>query len=132
MTEGKKVGAGAAGVAAPVAVQKPKGFAVAGLVLGICGLAMSLIPCFLVIGPIVGIVGIVLSALALSRANAGTSGGKGMALAGLICGIASPILWLVIWLAIGRAAKEQGANLGEALKKIKEEAEKSAPAEPAR
>lgn len=66
--------------AAPVG-EKPKGLAVAGMILGICGVVLSP-PCFLlVVGPIAAVVGIVLSVLGLGKVKAGTASGKNMAMA---------------------------------------------------
>lgn len=133
MTEGNDVSAETQGAQAPsaeVPASKPKGLAVAGLVLGICGLVFSP-PCFLIVlGPLAAIVGIILSAVALSKAKAGTGGGAGLAKGGLICATAGIILWAFI-MAFGiSTAKKEGASFSETMKKVREEVEKSAPAEP--
>lgn len=61
---------------APVAIQEKKGMSIASLVLGIVGFVAWCIP---LIGYPVTIVGIILGALGMKK------GGKGMAIAGIIC-----------------------------------------------
>ncbi len=70
--------------APPYQQQAGNGLAVAGLVLGILGLALCWLP---FIGWLCAIVGIILGAVGMSRAKKIGGKGKGMAVAGLICGI---------------------------------------------
>ena len=66
------------------------GLAVASLVLGIVGIASNC--CCTLLGGALGIAAIITGFLALSQVKAGTAGGKGMAMAGLICGVAALVL----------------------------------------
>ena len=68
-------------------MQQSNGLAVAGMVVGI----VSIVAAFFLwwLGLIVGIVGIVLSAMAMKR-----PGGRGMAVAGLVCSIIGAVLSL--------------------------------------
>jgi len=82
----------------PVSAQKVEDLAIAGLVCGITGL-VTLIAWGL--GVILGILGVVFGIIAIRRVDAsgGALKGRGMALAGAICGgvaIALSFLWLVI------------------------------------
>lgn len=61
---------------APVPMEEKKGLSIASLVLGICGFIAWCIP---LIGYPVTIVGIILGAVGMKK------GGKGMAIAGIIC-----------------------------------------------
>jgi hypothetical protein len=73
----------------PYVVAQPKvnGLAVASMVLGICGLLFGwlyVIPCIL---------GVVFGAVALRKINAEGLAGRGMAIAGLVCGIIGTAFW---------------------------------------
>ena len=65
------------------------GMAVAAMVLGIVSLALS---CVAYISIPCAILALVLGFIARSKAVAGTGGGKGMATAGIICGLVSIVL----------------------------------------
>jgi hypothetical protein len=77
----------------------PKGFAVAGLVLGIIGLVFSLTPLGIGAGLICDILGIIFGGIGVSKAKRGQAGGKGMAMAGLVCGIIG-IVMVIIWIFV--------------------------------
>ncbi len=64
----------------------PQGMAVASLVLGILSLVFLLVYCA---GVVPAILAVVFGHVSLSRVRAGTESGRGMALAGLICGYIS-------------------------------------------
>jgi hypothetical protein len=68
----------------------PKGFAITSMVLGICSLFI----------PYAGIVTAILAIVfgAVSRSH--NDGGRGMAIAGLVCGIGAIVLWLSIIIAV--------------------------------
>ena len=89
--------------------QGGSGLAVAALVLGIVSLVLFCIPYIGVPGAIIAIV---LGIIARGKANRGEATGKGMATAGLICGIFSIALVLLLVLGalafVGFAAKHQG------------------------
>jgi len=92
--------------------------AVAGLVLGILAIVISLIPCVGVFAIIPAILGIIFSAVALGQAKKAGQG-KGMAMAGLILSIVA-IIWVPIFVflimgalaAAGAAAGAAGAAAG--------------------
>ena len=63
-----------------------QGFGIASLVLGILTIPLGIIPCTFWIALFFGITGIILSAIALSKANQQNSS-KGIIIAGLVCSI---------------------------------------------
>ncbi len=63
--------------------QPPISLAASSLVLGIVGLALSL---FCYVGVILSIPAIVTGVMALRRVDAGTGGGRGLAIAGIVTG----------------------------------------------
>jgi hypothetical protein len=89
----------------------PKGFAITGLVLGICGAAISIIPCLYLIGIIPDVLGIVFSSLALRKVRAGTGSGRRMAVAGLVCGIIGVLLWFMTMMAVSKSLSDAGDSL---------------------
>ncbi|MDE6726455.1 MAG: DUF4190 domain-containing protein [Oscillospiraceae bacterium] len=64
-----------------------KGMSIAAMVCGIIGVVFSFIPVVCFVAFPCAIAGIVLAAVAMNRINAGAEGSKGMAIAGLVCGI---------------------------------------------
>lgn len=72
----------------------PSGMSITSMILGI----ISVVTCT---GFLTGVPAIIFSAVALSRCNKGTGGGKGMAITGLTTGIISSIVSLtyVLWIA---------------------------------
>ena len=83
----------------PNAAQTPSsGLAIASMVLGIVGLVTI---CFWYISFPCDVLAIVLGFVAKSKVTAGTGGGKGMAMAGIICGfIGLGLMLFVILLAV--------------------------------
>lgn len=79
--------------AAPPDQNLPKGMAIASLILGIISVVTVCIP---YVALVLGVVAIILGAIARSKANAGTAGGKGMATVGLILGIVGIILVVIV------------------------------------
>lgn len=76
----------------PVAQQsKTSGMAIASLVCSLSGILLCGIPA--VLGVIFGFIG-------LSQTKDGARNGRGMAVAGLIVGIAVVALWGVLWIAV--------------------------------
>jgi len=84
----------------PAAPQQPKGFAVTSLCTGIVGLALAWVP---FVGIILGIIATVFGGIAIRNANAGKTGGKGMAIAGLVTGVLAVALFATL-LVIGLAS----------------------------
>lgn len=85
---------GVPGAPAPTSVQRTNGFAVASLVLGIIGIIL----CFLFLP---WILAIVFGAIGIKQCNDDpTYTGKGLAIAGLVCGLVGAAL-LVLILASG-------------------------------
>ncbi|MBQ2253055.1 MAG: DUF4190 domain-containing protein [Clostridia bacterium] len=93
---------------APVVAPKKSGKAIAGLVLGICGLVFMFAQAF--IGLICSILGIVFSALGRKECDATGKAGRSMATAGLVCSIvALGIVVVVLVIAIAAAGAVLGA-----------------------
>src|SRR5437667_288484 len=81
--------------------QQGNGIAVAGMVLGICALVLCWIP---FLNWVLALLGIIFGALGVSRGNkVGT--GKGMAIAGLICGIIGALLGVALVVLVFSAGK---------------------------
>lgn len=78
----------------------PKELAIIGMIMGICGAIISIIPGLWIAGIAPDIVGIVLSAIALSKVKKGTGGGKGMATIGLVCGLVGIVFWFIAMAAL--------------------------------
>ena len=64
-----------------------KGMSIAAMICGIIGVVFSFIPIVCFVAFACAIAGIVLAAIAMKRIGAGAQGSKGMAVAGLVCGI---------------------------------------------
>ena len=87
--------------------QLPKGLSIASMVLGIIGVVFLCVPSaggF--IGLICGILAAIMGGVGLKRVNAGTGGGKGQAITGLVlglivCGLA--VISIIALLAFGAA-----------------------------
>jgi hypothetical protein len=91
-----------------VPVPQTNGLAVAGLVCGIIGLVFFWT---FWLGIILGILGVIFGAIGLSRARAGVGVGRGMGLAGVICG-GLAILFTILWVAlIAAVVVESGVDV---------------------
>jgi hypothetical protein len=86
----------------------PTGLAVASLVLGILGLAGSV----LVIGGLLGLVALILGIVALGKIKRGEAGGRGMALGGIITGILAMLVTLLIIVTVGAFFAENKDEIG--------------------
>lgn len=85
------------GYYAPGDGPKPKGMAVASLVLGICSLAFCIIPYIgWCTGFICGVLAIIFGIIGRRSADRGEADGRGMATAGLICGIICISLFAIV------------------------------------
>jgi hypothetical protein len=73
----------------------PKGFAITSLVLGI----LSLVAFYggIVLGPLA----IIFGAISLAKRR----GGRGMAIAGLVCGIIASLVWIAVIIALAASSK---------------------------
>lgn len=71
-----------------------KGLSIGAMVCGILGIVFSWIPFVVYIAFPLAVVGIILAGIAMSRINKGGEGSKGMAVAGLVCGIVGAALGL--------------------------------------
>jgi type II secretory pathway pseudopilin PulG len=80
--------------AAPVHPQQGNGMAVAGMVLGILGLALCWLP---FVGWLCALLGIILGGLGMSKAKQVAGKGKGMAIAGLICGLLGLLIGVMLF-----------------------------------
>ena len=79
------------------------GLGTTGMVLGIVGAALSLVP---VLGFILGLLATTFGGIGLAKANRGEATNKGMAIAGLVLGIIAMAVWpvLIAIAAAGAAA----------------------------
>ncbi len=76
---------------------RTSGLAIASLVCGICGLVIPWV------GFILSVLAIVFGGVAISQTRKDPSlGGRGMAIAGLVCGIVAISLWVILiaWVGI--------------------------------
>ncbi len=64
-----------------------KGLSIGAMVFGILGVVFSWLPFVVYIAFPCAIVGIVMAAIAMKKIKEGSEGSKGMAIAGLVCGI---------------------------------------------
>lgn len=75
---------------------RTSGLAIASLVCGICGLVLPWV------GFILSVLAIVFGGVAISQTRKDPSlGGRGMAIAGLVCGIVDIAFWLILIMWIG-------------------------------
>ena len=84
----------------------PQGLSIAGMVLGIVGLEISLGGCTALEGIICGVVGIILSGIAFKKCGEGTQGGKGMAIAGLATGIIAVLYGIYVFMVLAAVVNE--------------------------
>jgi hypothetical protein len=92
-----------------------QGFAIAGLVIGIFALLLSIIPCIGVSAILLGIIAVVFGAVALTKAKLPESP-KGMGIAGITLGgiaIFVAVLWLVFVVGSKSVFKKRFENLIE-------------------
>jgi Tfp pilus assembly protein PilE len=87
---------------APTHPQQGNGMAVAGMILGIIGLALCWLP---FVGWLCALIGIILGALGMSKAKQIGGRGKGMAIAGLICGIIGLMIGVLLFVLATMAMK---------------------------
>ncbi|MDE7362806.1 MAG: DUF4190 domain-containing protein [Oscillospiraceae bacterium] len=96
-----------------------KNMSITALVCGIVGIVGSFIPYVSWVAPLAAIAGIVFGALALKRIKAGEEvESKGLALGGMICGIVSTAVSVLIWacaICVVCAAAGAIGSLGGAL-----------------
>lgn len=85
------------------AVAPANGLGTAGMILGIVGAALSLVP---VLGFILGLLATIFGGIGLTKASRGEATNKGMAITGLVLGIITMAIWpvLIAIAAAGAAA----------------------------
>lgn len=71
----------------------PRGLAIGALIVGILSVLAVCLP---FVSPVLGVVAIVLGVLALSRIRTGRAGGRGMAIGGVITGVAGLAMGLLV------------------------------------
>ena len=82
----------------------------------VCGIISICVSCLPIAPLVLGILGIALGAIAIKKANQGIAGGKGMAIAGLVCGIVGTVwgvIYTIYWLVVGSlffAAAQEAAR----------------------
>ena len=94
--------------------QPSSGLAITSMVLGIVGLVLCW---FIYIGLPAALLGVILGFIALNKVKAGTGGGRGMAVTGIVCGFIA--IGLVVVVFVGFLA-----ILGFGAKAIEQEMEK--------
>lgn len=108
---------------------------VAALVLGIVGLVLSFVPCLGMYALPLTLLAVVLGAMAMKAPK-----GRGMAIAGLVCGIVGSLIaawWVYAYFTVKHAAQDAAKRLEqedaktEAAKQIKEAADKAPMPDPA-
>lgn len=88
-------------------VHKPSsGISMSGMICGIGGLLLLLTPCLWLVAGVPQILGIIMSMIALNKISRGEQGGRGMAVAGLVCGIIGVLLYAVGWIGYHQAVIE--------------------------
>ncbi|GLY69139.1 DUF4190 domain-containing protein [Amycolatopsis taiwanensis] len=81
----------------PYQPQVTKRIVIGGMVTGIVGLVFGWY--LFQIGFILGLVAVILSGVGLNTANTKNGSGRGMAMAGLVCGILA-VLFELLWIAV--------------------------------
>ncbi|WP_447925695.1 hypothetical protein [Georgenia muralis] len=110
--------------------QRTNGLAVAAFVVGLLSILVAWIPVVGIAGIIGGIVAVVLGIMAMTKANKGQAGGKGLGIAGLVLGVLSVLLGLVVSVILGAALTAfQESDLGAPEPVVEEEPAQEAPAD---
>ncbi|HVK25077.1 MAG TPA: DUF4190 domain-containing protein [Actinokineospora sp.] len=73
------------------------GIGTAGFVTGLLGLILFWVP---LIGLVLAIIGVSLSGVGMAKANKGEANNKGLAIAGLVCGVIGLTIWLIAFIAV--------------------------------
>ena len=103
----------------PNQAPKTDGFAITSMVLGI----IAVITCFY--GIILAILAVIFGHLSLGKIKRNpTLGGKGMAIAGLVCGYIAIVISIISGIMLMEAFKETGGSLKDFQKQVMEEHEK--------
>ncbi|MGW0603648.1 DUF4190 domain-containing protein [Streptomyces sp. NPDC002644] len=87
--------------------QPSNGMGVTALVLGICSLVFI---CFWVLGVVLGVLAIIFGAVGLQKVKRGEATNKGMAMAGLVCGICGIALPVTLIVVVGASVGLMGAG----------------------
>jgi Domain of unknown function (DUF4190) len=85
--------------AQPVRQDSPKGFAITSMVLGIVSLVI----------PYGGIVTAILAIIFGTVSRRRNEGGRGMAIAGFVCGIVALALWVIVIIIVASVASSSGS-----------------------
>ena len=96
-----------------------KGLGIAALVLGIIAVVLSFVPCLGMYAMFPGVIGVVLGAISMNQASK-TGAARGMAIAGLVCGILGVIIAYTQYHAVQKA----GQTLHEISNELKMDIEK--------
>lgn len=78
----------------------------AGMLCGVGGCVLLFVPCIWFVSILPSVLGIILSCVALGKVKRGEEAGWGMAVAGLLCGIISSLLYAAMWLFFQDALHE--------------------------
>lgn len=112
----------------PMMPRQTDGFAITSMVLGI----IAVLSCYF--GGIPGIIAVIFGHISLGKFKKSPNlGGKGMAIAGVVCGyigIAFSIISIIIGIYVASEASKQGSSLMEEIEKIEQhQIKKSSPIE---
>ncbi|GLZ38567.1 DUF4190 domain-containing protein [Actinokineospora sp. NBRC 105648] len=78
-------------------VQAPQnGVGTAGFVTGLLGMLLFFVP---LVGIVLSIIGVVLSGVGIGKSGRGQASNRGLAIAGLTCGVIGLAIWLILVIA---------------------------------
>ena len=86
---------------------------VTAMVLGIVAAVLAFIPCIGWLGFIPGVLAIIFGALSLKKVNAGEADGKGMSIAGLVCGLVAVIINIAMIVIFAGAVAAVGVAIDD-------------------
>lgn len=87
----------------PGGARPASGMAIAALVLGISTFVTCMVPYVGLVSFVTSILAIIFGIIGNSKANSGEAGGKGMAITGMVLGIAYLLIWVILVVIVGVA-----------------------------
>ncbi len=97
---------------------------VAALVIGIIGLILSLVPCLGMYALPLTLLGVIFGALGMKKEK-----GKGMAIAGLICGVIGTLIagwWVYAYLTIKAEVEDPNSELNKGIEQVEKDLKEAA------
>ncbi len=110
----------------PFLKRKTQLMPVAALVLGIVGLILSLVPCLGMYALPITVLGIIFGAIGMKKET-----GRGMSIAGLICGTIGSLIaiwWIYALFAIKSEVEDPNSEFNQGIQQIEEDIRNSQPA----